>query len=82
MTPEDVLRGANHFVMDHHNVQLPADSFTWFSFGNGDYAGWLPNGDAFMYDHEQGTVTESEFSDLVNMLYSGFNRSAFDDMFN
>ena len=81
MTPEDVLRGANHFVMDQHKVQLPADSFTWFSFGNGDYAGWLPSGDAFMYDHEQGAVTESEFSDLVNMLYSGFNRSALDDMF-
>lgn len=81
MTPERILLGANHFVMDCHEVRLPDDSYTFFDFGNGDYAGWLPSGDGFMYDHDTGDVSESEFSELWEMLVSQFNRSPFENHF-
>ncbi len=75
MPPERILLGANHFIMDRHLVGLPDNSYPWFDFGNGDYAGWLPSGNAFMYDHGTGDITETDFSDLCNMLYSEFSRS-------
>lgn len=81
MPPERILLGANHFLMEHHHIELPDDSYPWFDFGNGDYAGWLSTGNAFMYYHESGVVTETQFSALCEMLYSQLNRSAFDDMF-
>lgn len=79
LPPEMILLGANHFVMDHNEVRLPEGSYAWFDFGNGDCAGWLPSGDGFMYDHETGEVTETEFSELCEVLFSQFSQSPFDD---
>ncbi|MEM9411702.1 MAG: hypothetical protein AAGA30_11345, partial [Planctomycetota bacterium] len=80
MPPEQINLGANEFVMDHHDIRLPEDSYPWFDFGNGDYAGWLPSGMGFMYEHETGELTESVFDDLYDMLTSSLNRSPFEDL--
>lgn len=79
MTPEDISRGANDFVMSHHELRLPDGSYMFFSYGNGDYAGWLPDGRGCIYNHETGETHDCEFDRLWESLLADMKRTIFDE---
>jgi hypothetical protein len=74
--PEDVVSLSSQYDYAESRTGIDlSEAYSVLSIGDGDTAGYLPNGDGFVFDHETGKIREFDLQDFAKGYFGDyFNR--------